>query len=222
MASERDTNDEGVTSRRGDSLGRRHFGGSRLGTYTVLGAATGLVPLPFLPDVAVRRIRGALVHDLTARHGLSVTPEARKILVEPSGAEGPRSYLSQGLKFGLGRVLGRLGPLSLLSPVRTAFGTFALGHLLERYLDTARASRSVRIDIEEAKRIRRAIDQAFIYAITTPARTSREDPPIPPEDLRDQTTQIIDGFVITVASAPSFVMRRLEAAFDETLASVRA
>lgn len=211
-----------IQSRRVDTLGRRQLGAGRLGTYTILGGATGVVPLPWVPDAIARRVRGALVHDLTARSGLSLTPEARQVLVDPGGTEGSRGLLSQGLTFAVTRVLGRLGPLAAIAPVRSALGTFVLGHLLQRYLDGARSVRAVRIDVEEARRVRRAIDQALLYAVTTEGPRSREDAPIPPEDLRDQTTQIVDGVIISMASLPGWFMRRLEAAFDEVLANVRA
>jgi hypothetical protein len=217
--------EQDITSPRSEVLGRPTFGGGRMGTYTMLGGVTGVVPLPWIPDALARRVRGALIHDLTARHGLTLTTEARSVLVEPAGSEGPRGYINQGLKFAVTRVLGRFTPLALplaaLGPVRTALGTFVLGHLLQRYLDTARSARSSRIDVDEARRVRRAIDQALIYALTTEGRGSREDPPFAPEDLRDQTTQIVDGVIITMASAPGWLVRRLDAAFDETLASIR-
>jgi hypothetical protein len=212
---------EGIASRRSEALGRPQFGGSRLGTYTVLGAASGVVPLPWIPDAIVRRIRGALIHDLTARHGLSLTPEARAALIEPPRTERTKSYIQQGVTFAATRVLGRFGPLAMLGPVRTALGTFVLGHLLERYIETARVARSVRIDVEEATRVRRAIDQALVFALTTEGKGSRENPPLSPDDLRDQTTQIVDGVFISIASAPGWLVRRLEAAFDETLATIR-
>ncbi len=204
------------------ALGRRYLGTGRLGTYTVLGAATGIVPLPWVPDAMVRRVRGALVHDLTARHGLSLTHEARLVLVEPSGSDGPRGILSQGVTFAVTRVLGRFGPLAVIPPVRSALGTWVLGHLLQRYLETARTQRSVRIDVEEARRVRRAIDQALLYALTTEAHPSREDRPIPPEDLREGSEPVVDGVLISIASMPGWLSRRLEAAFDEVLSSVRA
>lgn len=211
-----------VTSRRGDSLARRQLDGGRLGTYTVLGAASGIVPLPWIPNVIVRRVRGALAHDITARHGLSLSPEAREIFADPLSGEGSKGVLSQGLAFAVSRVLGRLGPLAAVTPVRSALGTFVLGHLLQRYLDTARTARAVRIDVDEARRVRRAIDQALLYALTTDANASREDPVRPAEDLRDQTTQVVDGVLISMASLPGWLVRRLDAAFDEVLASVRA
>jgi len=181
-----------------------------------------VVPLPWIPDATVRRVRGALVHDLTSRHGLSLTPEARALLVEPNGTEGPRGLLNQGARFAVGKVLGRFGPFALIAPVRSALGTYALGHLLQRYLGSARTARSVRIDIEEARRVRRAIDQALVYALTTEARPSREDAPHAPEDLRDKGEQVVDGVLISIASMPGWLVRRLDAAFDEVLSSVRS
>lgn len=214
---------DGIASRRSEALGRPQFGGSRLGTYTALGAASGIVPLPWVPDAIVRRVRGALIHDLTSRHGLSLTPEARVALTEPATAESAKSYIQQGVTFAATRLLGRfvpLAPFAMLGPVRTALGTFVLGHLLERYLETARVVRSIRIDVDEARRVRRAIDQALIFALTTEGKGSRENPPFAPEDLRDQSTQVVDGVLISIASAPGWLVRRLEAAFDETLANL--
>ncbi|MBS2017576.1 MAG: hypothetical protein JST00_32145 [Deltaproteobacteria bacterium] len=214
--------DEEITSRRGDALGRRQLGGGRLGTYTALGAACGVVPLPWIPDATLRRVRGALVHDVSSRFGLSLTPDARSVLVEPAGTEGPRGFLSQGVTFAVTKVLGRFGPFALVPPVRSALGTWALGYLLARYLETARTQRSTRIDVEEARRVRRAIDQAMLYALTTEPRPSREESPLSPEDLREPNEQLIDGVLISIASMPGWLVRRLEAAFDEVLASVRA
>jgi uncharacterized protein (DUF697 family) len=217
-----DNDDADLTARRSDALARRQLGGGRLGTYTVLGAACGIVPLPWIPDATVRRVRGALVHDLTSRYGLSLTPEARTLLVEPNGTEGPRGFLNQGVRFAVTKVLGRFGPLAVIPPVRSALGTYVLGHLLQRYLETARTARSIRIDVEEARRVRRAIDQALVYALTTEARPSREDQPSAVEDLREHGEQVVDGVLISIASMPGWLVRRLEAAFDEVLSSVRA
>ena len=219
---EKDDRDRMSETKRSDLVGRSQLGGGRLGTYTVLGAVCGVVPLPWIPDATVRRVRGALVHDLTSRHGLSLTHEARTILVEPNGTEGPRGFLKQGATFAISRVLGRVGPFAFIPPVRSALGTYVLGHLLQRYLETARTVRAVRIDVEEARRVRRAIDQSLIYALTTEANGSREDPPFAPEDLRNNGEQIVDGVLISIASMPGWLVRRLDAAFDEVLSTVRA
>ena len=219
---EKDDRDRMSETKRSDLVGRSQLGNSRLGTYTVLDAVCGIVPLPWIPDATVRRVRGALVHDLTSRHGLSLTHEARTILVEPNGTEGPRGFLKQGATFAISRVLGRVGPFAFIPPVRSALGTYVLGHLLQRYLETARTVRAVRIDVEEARRVRRAIDQALIYALTTEANGSREDAPFAPEDLRNNGEQLVDGVLISIASMPGWLVRRLDAAFDEVLSTVRA
>jgi len=210
-----------VASTQQQDLARPQFGGGRLGTYTFLGAASGIVPLPWVPDAIVRRIRGALVHDLVARHGLSLTPEARAVLTDPGGGTGAKGYFRQGAVFAATRILGRLGPFALVSPVRTALGTFVLGHLLSRYLENARSAGSIRIEVDEARRVRRAIDQALLYAVTTDGK-SHEPMPIPADDLRDSSTQVIDGVLISIASLPGWLTKRLDAAFDETLASLPA
>jgi hypothetical protein len=206
--------EEDMTSRHTEALERAQFGGGRLGTYTVLGAATGVVPLPWVPDAIARRLRGALIHDLTARHGLSITPDARKVLVEGEDEPTSRRYLKAGAVFAATRVLGRFGPLALLAPVRSAIGTFVLGHLVQRYLEVVRTTRSVRIDVEEARRIRSSIDRALVEAVTTEGRGAPEDRPFASEDLRDPTTQLVDGIFISIASAPGWLVRRLDAAFD--------
>lgn len=214
--------DKDELSERSETVLSRHLGPGRVGTYTLLGAGTGIVPLPWVPGAIARRVRGAMVHDIAARHGLSITPDARKILSEPSNIDGPRGLVAQGIAFAATKVLGRFGPFGVLPPVRTAVTTFVLGHLFQRYLEVLRTDRAVRIDVDEARRVRSAIDQSLIYALTIETPESREPAPFLPEDLRDQPTQIVDGVLIGIAGAPSWVVRRVEAAFDEVIAHKRS
>jgi hypothetical protein len=194
---------------------RDAMGVGRLGTYSMLGAAIATMPLPILPGSLAMRVRGALVHDVCARHGLSVTPEARRILAKPGLAEGPEGLMGAAVRFLTTRIFMRLGPLTVLPPVRSGLLTFSIGHLLARYLDM-RQERSVRIDVEEARRIRRAIERAISLVISTPPRPEHETAG-PPEELRDQLTQITDGLLAGLASLPGHLVRRLEAAFDESI-----
>ena len=194
------------------------LGGGRLGAYAALGAATGVVPLPWLPDAMVRRIRGALVHDVTARNGVTLTADARRVLVHPR-----RSLLEGSLAFAATRLLARFGPAALLSPLRMAIGTFALGHLLERYVTIHRTERATRMDAEEARRVRRAIEQAVVYAVATDASPKPDNrPPLLSDDLRDPVTQLLDSAITSIASGPDWLVRRLDQAFDETLSHIRA
>jgi hypothetical protein len=207
-----------IAERASTELAAPQLGPGRLGTYAALGAMTGTVPLPWLPDVVARRIRGALVHDVAARHGLSITPDARKILAEPAGPEGPRSLLGHAAQFMAGKVLSRFGPLWVLGPVRNGAQTFVLGHLMHRYLTRSRKSRSVRIDTDEARSVRRAIDDALLAALASDIHATPEEGGRPPEDFRDGPTVLSDGLIIGAASLPGWIVRRLEAAFDDVIA----
>jgi len=192
-------------------------GAGRISTYAAIGALAVALPLPILPEIIARRVRGALVYDVTARYGLSVTPDARKVLTARSGLGGPKGFAGTALRFATGRVLSRLGPLTFLPPVQSALYTFALGHLLHRYLEAGRDSRAARIDMLEARELRRAIDEAILGSLRTTARVEDVDFG-QPEELRDQITKLVDGAIAVVAGVPSWLVRRLEAAFDEAIA----
>jgi hypothetical protein len=191
----------------------------RLATYAVLGGSASALPLPWVPDALVRRVRGALVHDVAARYGLSLTSEARDALAEPAGADGPRGLASQALRFfGVRlalRMLTRFGPAALVWPVRGALRTYVLGHLFDRYLTSSRAERAVRIDADEARRVRRAIDGALIRALSIRTPGMEEYATI--DDQRDASMALIDTMIGLAAGVPDRLMRRLDAAFDDLL-----
>jgi hypothetical protein len=189
----------------------------RLGIYAALGASVGSLPLPWLPDAFTRRVRGALLHDVVTRHGLSLTREARDVLSEPSGPDGPRGIVAQALRFFGGRLALRLatgfGPAGLLWPVRDALVTYLLGHLFDRYLDQLRTERAVRIDVEEARRVRAAIDGAVLRALTVVTPETREPTVI--DDQRGTSAVFSDAVLGMLAGLPARLILRVEAAFDE-------
>jgi hypothetical protein len=198
------------------------LGTGRLGVYSALGAGAGTVPLPWIPDTLARRIRGALVQDVTALHGLSLTPEARAVLCEPESAGPARGFVGQAVRFATGKLLTRFTPLGFLPPLRSAAQTFALGHLLNRYLDSKRTERSARIDVEEARRLRKAIDESVLFAMRADLPADASSPRLAPaDDQRDQVTQLVDGVIIAAASLPDWIVRRLNAAFDERVVAAQ-
>jgi hypothetical protein len=191
----------------------------RLGVYAALGASIGAVPIPWLPDALVRRVRGALLHHVAARHGLSLTPDARTVLAEPSGPDGPRGLSAQVLRF-LGakvalRMLAGVGPVSVVWPLRNALRMYVLGHLFDRYLELSRTERAVRIDVEEARRVRVAIDSALLRALTVVTPPMQE--PTTVDDQREPSTVFADAVLGLAAGLPSRLMNRLDASFDELL-----
>src|ERR1700728_1146174 len=177
-------------------LARPSVGTGRVGTYAALAAAAGSVPLPWVPDALTRRVRGALTQDIAARHGLSITLEARDLLAEPAGTEGPRGVGAQAMRFVTRRLLGRFGPLSFVAPIRGGLETFILGHLFARYLERTRTERAARIDVEEAREPRRAIDRAVLLVVSPEVHSHVDAAPRPPEELRGTVTQLVDGVLM--------------------------
>ncbi|HEY4014861.1 MAG TPA: hypothetical protein VGM06_16070 [Polyangiaceae bacterium] len=198
---------------------RRSSGPARAATYAFLGASADALPLPFVTEALVTRVRGALLHDAVSARGLSLTPEARAALAGPTEREDARgmartaaSFVALRLAF---RLLGRLGPVWALWPLRQAGRTLLLGHLFDRYLDAVRTERAVRIDAEEARRVRRAIDGAVLHAFSMNLPPGQETGAV--DDQRDTWTALVDGVLGTAAGVPDRILRRLEAAFDELL-----
>jgi hypothetical protein len=207
--------------------GASRVDGGRLAVYAALGATAGTVPLPWVPAALIRRVRGALAHDIAVRNGLSLSREARAVLAEPSSPDASGGALATAVRY-VGvrlavRALARVGPLGAIWPLRHALRVYVLGHLLDRYL-AGRASSARRADegagrIEEgeARRVRQAIDAAFARA--TAASPAPEEEPAEQDDQRDPSTVLVDGLLGAAAGVPSHLIRRLETAFDDALAS---
>jgi hypothetical protein len=191
----------------------------RLGVYAAVGGSLGTLPIPWLPDALAKRVRGALVHDVATRHGLSLTRDARDVLAEPSGPDGPRGLVAQALRFAgirlAVRVLTGFGPIAAVWPLRHALGTYLLGHLFDRYLELSRTERAVRIDVEEARRVRLAVDGAVLRALTVVTTPLPDAPAV--DDQRDPIDVFVDAVLGVAAGLPAKGLRRVETAFDELL-----
>lgn len=190
------------------------------GRLAVLSAASMgalALPLPIVPERMVGRLRGALAHDIAARYGLSMTADARKLLADPARQAGPQNVARTTLEM-IGRTLLSRGPLGALASVAGGLEVYAFGHLFERYLVQIRKTQAVRIGIDEAKLIRQLIDRSMLRLLSPylrPVSITMQDLV---EDLRDEFTRWVDSAILTSASLPSYLERRLEAAFDEVAA----
>jgi hypothetical protein len=196
------------------------FPPGRLGTLVALGAASGAIPLPFVPTRLQQRIRGALVHDVASRHGLSLSTDARELLCEPDSPDPGRARLVRTAAYLTRSMLRRAGPVAMLGPAWSALDTFALGHLFDRYLERVRRSASVRLQAPEAREVRRLIDRAMLRFLSPELHVAREGRAdgAPAEDARDEITRLSDALLLVAASAPAYLVRRLEAAFDAVVA----
>src|SRR5258706_7823405 len=189
----------------------------RLSVMALLGMVAGAVPLPFVPSVVLRRVRGALAHDVAARHGLSLTEEARMEISEPSSAARGGALLST-VAFLARRTFRRLSMLGVVPPLSAWLEVYALGLLFDRYLERVRSSQTVRIHAAEAKLVRRVIDTAVSRALSPKLELRARDGAVEPsEELRSFSTRLVDGLLLAVAAIPDHLQRRLETAFDIAL-----
>ena len=188
----------------------------RLAVMTGMALVASSVPLPVVPGRVLFQLRGAVAHEVAARHGLSLSSDARQLLARPGSDDRMRDVFRQAVELAAKRFLRRVGPLSV---ALRALELFALGHLLDHYFSDVRPGGSARVQAAEARRLRMHIDAAVVRAFmpsTTPARLAL---PQGAEDLRDSFTRWLDLLLIGAATLPSYLERRLEAAFDEALAS---
>ena len=185
----------------------------RLAVMTAYAVAASAIPVPFLPDRVLVRVRGAVIHDVAARHGLSLTSDARAELAEPDSET--RTRLVRAAESVARQLLRRLRPLGVLTAASRGVELYALGLLLERYIERVRLAGAVRMHLEEARLVRDAIDRSVLRALSPALRPSSTTVGEGVEDLRDEFTRWIDAMILTSAALPSYLERRLEAAFDE-------
>lgn len=188
----------------------------RLAVLTAYALAVNAIPIPFLPDRVLQRVRGAIVHDVVSRHGLSLTTDARNILADPGSDQ--RTRLVRVAEGVARQLLRRLRPLSALDAVSRGIEVYALGHLLDRYIREVRPTATVRLHLEEARKVREAIDKTVLRALSPSLRANETMVSEGLEDLRDEFTRWVDAVLLTSAALPSYVERRLEAAFDQIIA----
>jgi hypothetical protein len=182
----------------------------------LLGMAAGALPLPAIPTALLRRVRGAVAHEVSARRGLALTAEARAWISEPSKNVRRGAFVATAA-FIARRALRRLGALGVLPPIFAWLEVYSLGVLFERYLTCHRQSPALRIDLDEARSVRAAIDEAMARVAALDLESARSGHQAAIEDLRDWSTRLSDTVLIGLASGPIYLRRRLETAFDHAI-----
>jgi hypothetical protein len=187
----------------------------RLAVMTAYAVAAAAIPIPILPDRMLTRVRGAVVHDIVSRHGLSLTSDARAMLADPDSEQ--RTRMVKVAETVVRQLLRRLGPLGVINSVSRGLEVFSLGLLLDRYITAVRPSGQVRMHLEEARKVRGMVDRAAVRAFSPSLQPGDTIMTEGLEDLRDELTRWIDAALLTSAALPSYLERRLEAAFDEVV-----
>jgi hypothetical protein len=190
--------------------------GGRLAVLTAFAVGAAWIPVPVIPDRVLQSIRGAVVQDTVARHGLSLAADARAVLAQADAAPTIARKAAEAVTMEL---LRRLGPAAAVAAVGRGLEVYALGHLLNRYLTRVRRTTAVRIGLDEARQIRDVIDRAVRRSFSPTLRASVTILPSGAEDLRDELTRWTDTFLLAGAAAPEYLERRLDVAFDEIAAT---
>ena len=189
----------------------------QLGTFALLGAAMRSVPFPWLPTTLAERLRGALVQDIATRHGIALSPNARATLASPEPLKRKQGPMSVALAYIGRKIFARFGPLAALLPVRAALETYVLGYLFDRYLSHTPREPGSRFEVREARLVRRAIERAVLRIASTEGGLKWVPSPRPPEESRDEITQLVDGVLTATTLVPSWLLQRLDTAFDDAL-----
>ncbi len=189
----------------------------RLAVLTGLSLVTGAIPLPILPDRVLAHVRGAIAHETASRHGLSLSADARAMLAKPVSQDKVRAVLRKAIEMVTRRLLRRIGPLAPLAVGASALEVFALGLLLDRYFANVRTTGTLRVQESEAQRVRVAIDTTVLKAFYPSTQPQKLLLPEGVEDLRDEFTRWIDTLLVGGATLPSYLERRLVAAFDDVV-----
>jgi hypothetical protein len=191
--------------------------GGQLAALTGMSLLVNAIPLPLVPDRILAQLRGAVAHEAASRHGVTLTSDARSLLANPHTSDGLRRLFRKSAQMLARRLLRRLGPLAPLSTAIATFEVFALGHLLDRYFQHQRSGGTSRLQEREARIVREAVDRAILYTFHPSTDPKQLLLPEGAEDLRDEFTRWLDRLLLTSASLPNYVVRRLDAAFDDII-----
>ena len=190
----------------------------RLAALSAMAVLADMIPLPFVPRRALRQLRGTIAHDAVSRNGIALVSDARAILAEPASHGRVRRLLRRGAEVLARQLLRRLGPLAALSTAASTFEAYALGHLLDRYVRRFRSQKTSRMYEPEAQAVRKAIDAAVLRTFSPATEPRSLGAPGGSEDFRDEFTRWLDTLLLRGATLPSYLVRRLDAAFDDAAA----
>ncbi|MGE0789567.1 MAG: hypothetical protein AB7S26_28100 [Sandaracinaceae bacterium] len=130
-------------------------------SVTVYAAVTGLagaIPVPLLDSMLGELSRGAAMRRVAARHGVTLTPDARAILAGPGTVGVTSSERGRLVKMALSSVLA---PFRVAARLEDAMGTLFAAVLLDHYLARPDRPMGASVTLAEAQRVRSATQIAI-------------------------------------------------------------
>jgi hypothetical protein len=195
-----------------------------LGVYAVAAGLASAIPIPVLDSALGGLARGAAMRRVAERHGVRLRPDARELLAQPMGASarGRRGRIVRAV------ALRVLAPLRVPARIEEVVETILSAALLDHYLTRADRPAGAPLHLDEARRIRRAIDAA---GTRTAAASVRSMPRSLLDAVRDAgraavgfddedrtpAERTIDTLLDALADAQRGVSDDLRRAFDAAL-----
>ncbi|MEI8258982.1 MAG: hypothetical protein WCJ30_25210 [Deltaproteobacteria bacterium] len=189
-------------------------------SYGLLAGGARLVVPPVMDLPFVRAIRGAMFDRLTREAGVTLSAEARRVLVDFEAPTSKRGATEQAIRWAAGRFVPMAGTVDA---VRNILRTYAAGVLFRRYLDEHRSTpRDPVLNGLEAARVQKAmllaIDAAamdHVQAISKMAVDAMRNPHAASDAGFVQ--KYSDALVSTVAELPMSWMEVLDRDFVKAL-----
>jgi len=214
---------EGITERHENAGQLRLPGG--LAVYAAAAGLASALPVPLLDQLAAGLARGAALRRVSARRGVRLTREARRVLAAPSAARPGRSVPARLVRAAAGRVFA---PLRVASRLDDALATYGACLLLDHYLRTSERIAGAPLGADEARRLRAAMDagglrgsvdalkaapRGFVRAVAGALRAAVAAD----DEDRSPLERLVDALLDAAADAPVQVSARLTARFDAAL-----
>lgn len=195
--------------------------------YAIAAGLAAAVPMPFVDSMLARTARGSAMRRVAARHGLTLAPEARRILGE---AELPKDVRVKGYKVARTVVQRYLFPMIPISRLEDGLAALGSAMLFDSYLRHRPLPQGSVVGVPEALEIRSAIDAALLQGSGDLARSMPEVASRVAKETvkvirttdaegRRRFEALVDHFLDAIADVPESMLRTLELRLEQQLAS---
>lgn len=194
--------------------------------YAIAAGLAAAVPMPFVDSLLARTARGSAMRRVAARHGLTLAPEARRILGE---AELPKDTRVKGYRVARTVVQRYLFPMIPISRLEDALAALGSAMLFDAYLRHRPMPPGSVVSVADAQEIRKAIDASLVQgsgdlAVSLPEvarRIASESYSIvrsTDAEGRKRHEALLDHLLDAIADVPEGMLRALELRLEQELA----
>lgn len=209
-----------------DLATRTHERAGFVPVYAIAAGLAAAVPMPFVDTLLARTARGSAMRRVASRHGLTLSPEARKIL---GGIELPKTAGVRGYKVARTVLQRYLFPMLPVSRVEDGLATLGSAMLFDAYLRHRPLPHGTVLDAATAETIRAAIDAALVHGVADLARSMPEVAKRVATDSyaavrfrdaegRARHEAVVDRWLDAIADVPEGMLTALELRLEQELA----